>query len=369
MNIILMGYYGFKNVGDDLCIQELIKYFSDQEVITKIFVFCEDNYYETMNSQVVFCNTRKLSTIQKAYILSQSDYLIWSGSTYNLKDNSGKLLMMQQLAKMMGKRFCYLGVGLEAFESEELETKAKFLQNADVLYLRDKDSYGLAVTQLKSVKSYLGGHLAFLNVDGYEKFIKSDRSSQIKNISFTGNFWWGEGRAEFYSQQLLPLIENFNSVIHLLPAQVDEEKNDNNFHKLLKNYLPDQNCKLHSWNQPEDFVEILSQMDFHFGNRLHSIILADILGIPNVGIDEYISKNSKIKNYIDKTEMLHLHRMLNFMEPIDICILEKVFHEYQRPSEFVLNESKTAKEGINLVLQERTQTSLPISPVPVELGS
>ncbi len=322
MNIILMGYYGFKNVGEDLCIQELIKYFSEKEVITKIFVFCEDDYYETINSKVVFCKTRKLSTIQKASILFQSDYLIWGSSTYNLKDNSGKLLIMQHFTKMTGKRFCYLG-----------------------------------------------GHLAFLNVDGYEKFIRSDRSTQIKNISFTGNFWWGEGRAEFYSQQLLPFIEKFNSVIHLLPAQVDEKNNDNKFHKLLKNYLPDENCKLHSWNQPEDFVKILSQMDFHFGNRLHSVIIADILGIPNVGIDEYVSKNSKIKNYIDKTEMLHLQRMLNFMEPIDICVIEKIFHEYQRPSEFILNESKIAKEGVELVFQERSQTNLAISRVPVGLRS
>ncbi|MUG91290.1 polysaccharide pyruvyl transferase family protein [Scytonema sp. UIC 10036] len=369
MNIILMGYYGFKNVGDDLCIQELIKYFSGKEVITKIFVFCEDNSYETMNSKVVFCNTRKLSTIQKASILFQSDYLIWSGSTYNLKENSGKLLMAQKFAKMTGKRFSYIGVGLESFKSEELETKAKFLKNADVLYLRDKNSYELAVSKLKSVKSYLGGYLAFLNVDGYDKFIRSDCSSQLKNISFTGNFWWGEGRAEFYSQQLLPLIEKFNSVIHLLPAQLCVERNDNKFHKLLKNYLPDENCKLHSWNQPQDFVEILSQMDFHFGNRLHSIILADLLGIPNVGIDEYISKNSKIKNYIDKTEMLPLQRMLNFMEPIHICAIEQIFHEYQRPSKFILNESKTAKESVDLVLQERSQTSVAISPVPVELRS
>ncbi|GAA6621695.1 polysaccharide pyruvyl transferase family protein [Scytonema sp. NUACC26] len=369
MNIILMGYYGFKNIGDDLSIQQLIQLFSSKKAIQNIFVFCEYDCSEVTNNKVIFCNTHKLSTLQKASILFQSDYLIWAGSSFNLKDNSGKLLMMQQFAKMTGKRFCYLGIGLEAFKSEELETKARFLKNANYLYLRDKNSYGSAVSQLKSVKSYLGGYLAFLNVDGYEKFIRSDRSTQINNISFTGNFWWGEGRAEFYSQQLLPFIEKFNSTIHLLPAQVSEQRNDNKFHKLLKNYLPEENCKLHSWSQPQDFVEILSQMDFHFGNRLHSVILADILGIPNVGIDEYVSKNSKIKNYIDKTEMLSTYRMLNFMEPIDICAIEKIYREYQRPSEFILNESKTANVGVELVFQERSQTNLAISPVPVGLRS
>lgn len=369
MNILLLGYYGFKNIGDDLSIQELIEIFASQEIIKNIFVFCEDTSYESTNTKVVFCNTRKLSILQKIFILFQSDYLIWGGSTYNLKDSSNKLLMMQQFAKLVGKRFCYLGVGLESFSIEELTTKAKVLKNADILYLRDKNSYNLAVSKMDSIKAYLGGYLAFLNPDRYEKWIKSDRANQIQNISFTGNFWWGEGRAEFYSQQLLPLIEKFNAVIHLLPAQVGVEKNDNKFHKLLKNYLPDRNCKIHSWSQPQDFVELLSQMDFHFGNRLHSVMLANLLGIPNIGIDEYVSKTSKIKNYIDKTEMLPLHRMLNFMEPIDICVIEKIFHEYQRPSEFILNESKTAKEGVELVLQERSQTSFSIFPVLVGLRS
>jgi polysaccharide pyruvyl transferase WcaK-like protein len=369
MNIILMGYSGFKNIGDDLSIQQLIQLFSSKEVIKNIFVFCEEDYSQITNNKVIYCNTHKLSTLQKASIFFQSDCLVWSGSSSNLKDNSSKLSILQKLARITGKRFCYLSIGLEAFQSEELETKARFLKNADLSYLRDKNSYGIAVSHLKSVKPYLGGYLAFLNLDGYKKFIRGDRPTQLNNISFTGNFWWGEGRAEFYSQQLLPFIEKFNSTIHLLPAQVSQQRNDNKFHKLLKNYLPEENCKLHSWSQPQDFVEILSQMDFHFGNRLHSVILADILGIPNVGIDEYVSKNSKIKNYIDKTEMLSLHRMLNFMEPIDICTIEKIFYEYQRPSEFILNESKTAKEGVELVLQERSQLNLTVSPVAVGLRS
>src|SRR3712207_6863944 len=48
--------------------------------------------------------------------------------------------------------------------------------------------------------------------------------------------------------------------------------------------------KIYSWKHPEEFIEILSQMDFHIGNRLHSLILADILGVPNIGIGELRSE-------------------------------------------------------------------------------
>ncbi|MEM9276853.1 MAG: polysaccharide pyruvyl transferase family protein, partial [Cyanobacteria bacterium P01_F01_bin.143] len=224
-------------------------------------------------------------------------------------------------------------------------------KNADLLYLRDKQSYELALQKLKQVRACcLGGDLAFLDLNYYEKFIKEKKSSEIKNISFSGKFWWGEGRGEFYGQQLMQFVDKYNSVIHLLPAHVGEDRNDNKFHHLLKKYLPESNYKLHSWEKPVEFVEILSQMDFHFGNRLHSIILADILGVPNVGIS---GANTKIQHYIDKSELLSELRLLSFMEPMEVDKIEKIFREYQRPNEFILNESKTAKAGVELIFHKQ----------------
>lgn len=354
MNILLMGYYGYRNVGDDLFVEQLIKYLTEKKQVKNIFVLCEENYYQSDSQKVSFFSNRKLSKIQKILLILKSDCLIWGGGTLDINSKPDNLLRMQKLVKITGKRFCFLGVGLEAIKSRQAETNAKIFKNANLLYLRDNRSYEVACQELKPINACcLGGDLAFLNVNLYEPFFKKEnKSKQIKNISFSGKFWWGDGRAEFYAKQLMPLVEKFNSVIHLLPAHLGEERNDNRFHKLLIQYLPEENCKLHSWNKPEDFVEILSRMDFHFGNRLHSIIIADILGIPNIGVDNYVSKDSKIKNYIDKTDMLPLNRMFNFMEPIDIEVIEKVFQEYQRPIEFILNESKTAKEGVELLFQK-----------------
>ncbi|OKH49281.1 polysaccharide pyruvyl transferase [Calothrix sp. HK-06] len=354
MNILLMGYYGYRNVGDDLFVKQLINYFTEKKQVKNIFIICEENYYQTDSHKVSFFLSSKLSKIKKLLLILKSDCLIWGGGTLNINGKPDNLLRMQNIVKMTGKRFCFLGVGLEAIESGQAGTSAKIFQNANLLYLRDNNSYELARQELKPVNTYcLGGDLAFLDVNLYEPFVKKEnKSKQIKNISFSGKFWWGDGRAEFYAKQLMPLIKEFNSVIHLLPAHGGEERNDNKFHKLMLQYLPKENCQIHSWNKPEDFVEILSQMDFHFGNRLHSIIIADILGVPNIGIDNYVSKNSKIKNYIDKTNMLSLNRMFDFMEPIDIDNIKKIFQEYQRPIEFILNESKTAFEGIEFLFKK-----------------
>lgn len=349
MNILLMGYYGFHNVGDDLFLRQLIDYFAKKEVVKNIFVFCQDDYYERTTDKVKFFAASSLSKFKRLSIILQSNCLIWGGGTLNIASKPTNLLRLQSLSKWTGKRFCFLGVGLESVNSDEEGNTNQVFQNADLLYLRDKQSYESALEKLKPVKAcYLGGDLAFLDLDYYQSYIKEKNKNEIKNISFSGKFWWGEGRGEFYAQQLIPLIEKYNSTIHLLPAHVGEERNDNKFHHLLKKYLPESNYKLHSWEKPIEFVEILSNMDLHFGNRLHSVILADILGIPNVGISGI---NTKIHHYIDKSEMVPELRLFDFMEPIELNTIEKLFKEYQRPNEFILNESKTAKKGVELIFQ------------------
>ncbi len=147
---------------------------------------------------------------------------------------------------------------------------------------------------------------------------------------------------------MIPVIEKYNSVIHLLPCHVGDEKNDNQFHKLLKKYLPEKNCQLHSWQEPEEFIKILSEMDFHLGNRLHSIIIADILGVPNIGIQKV---ETKIDNYIKKTGVLPQERRVDFMEEIRLDRMEKIVKEYQRPEAFIKNESEQAKKCLETIWQ------------------
>ncbi|MBF2014316.1 MAG: polysaccharide pyruvyl transferase family protein [Rivularia sp. T60_A2020_040] len=350
MNILLMGYYGFHNVGDDLFLRQLIDYFAQKQEVNQIFVFCQEDYYERTTNKARFFAANQLSKLKRLAIIIQSDCLMWGGGTLNIKDKPTNLLRLQSLAKWTGKKFCFLGVGLETMNSDEKDRKSKIFKNADLLYLRDKQSYEVALQKLKPVKAFcLGGDLAFLDLNYYQPYIKENKSSEIRNISFSGKFWWGEGRGEFYGQQLMQFVEKYNSVIHLLPAHVGEERNDNKFHHLLKKYLPESNYKLYDWKKPAEFIEILSQMDFHFGNRLHSIILADILGVPSVGIS---GANTKIQHYIDKSEVLPELRLLDFMEPIEVNIIEKIFREYEKPTEFILNESKTAKAGVELVFQK-----------------
>lgn len=342
MNILLMGYYGQRNLGDDLFVKQLTHYFSQHHNVSKIFILCNENYYSQASDKVYFFPEKNLSKLKRVALILKADKIFWGGGTLNIDSKPTNLLRMQTLSQLMGKKFGFLGIGLEGINSEVQTSSYDLFKKADLLYCRDSYSYELGKTLIKNADNIcLGGDLAFLDLSQYDQFLKKSPRSEIKKISFSGMSWWGEGRGEFYGKQLMPVIEKYDSVIHLLPCHVGNQTNDNRFHELLKNYLPERNCILHSWDKPEEMIEVLSQMDFHFGKRLHSIIMADILGVPNIGIGK---TESKVGNYIKKTGLLSNERRADFMEEINLQRIENIFNEYKRPEEFMKNESAQAKK-------------------------
>ncbi|MCW6035458.1 polysaccharide pyruvyl transferase family protein [Spirulina subsalsa FACHB-351] len=347
MKILLMGYYGQKNLGDDLFVKQLTNYFDQRSDVGQVDVICKANYYPKTSEKINFWSSQQLSKLKRLGLIVKADKIFWGGGTLNIDSKPTNLLRMQSIAQLMGKQFGFLGIGLEGIKSEVQDASYELFKKANLLYCRDSSSYELAKKLNKDHENVgLGGDLAFLDLSIYHPFLSRFRNSEIKEISFSGMFWWGDGRAQFYGRQLMPLIEKYNTVIHLLPCHVGQENNDNRFHELLRKYIPEKNCLVHSWSKTEEVLEVLGKMDFHFGNRLHSIIMADILGIPNIGIGE---KKSKIGNYIEKTGVLYEERRVAFMEEISLGRIEKIFREYKRPEDFINNESEQAQKCLEQI--------------------
>lgn len=352
MKILMIGYYGYQNLGDDLFVQQLSSYFIQQDYIKKIWIICQENYYPKTYPQLTFIQSENLSSLQRLFLILQADALIWGGGTLNLDSEPKSLSRQQRLCRFLGKTFAFLGVGLEAINSPSASPKiSRFFQNADFLYVRDQNSYHLIQQQLNPAAThlYLGGDLACLNLQMYQPFQKNNFSDDLglKNLSFTGKYWWGEERAKFYAEQLMPIIEKYHTIIHLIPAQMKPGNDDNQFHQKLQRFLPENHCKIYTWKTPSDYFKLLMEMDFQISNRLHSLIAADLVGVPNLGIG---ATHSKIDNYIKKTQTLTEERVVDFMEPISLERVQTIWKTYQQPQNFLLQESQTAQEGLQQFL-------------------
>jgi polysaccharide pyruvyl transferase WcaK-like protein len=350
MKVLLFGYYGYKNIGDDLFVKNLVQRLATGD--RQVSVICEDDYYKAEhadNPHVRFYRSKDLSKLQRLWLISQHDYIAWGGGTLNISQEPKYLITMQRVARFLGKKFGFLGIGLDGLSADADPTSSQILfDRADFLYLRDYESYKFAQEHLTSPKICCqGGDLAFLNQAFYRPFMQSNRRSQIQHLSFSGKHWWGKERAEFYVKPLLELIEQHGTHIHLLPGNIGPETNDNKFHLFMQQLLPAGSSTIYTWETPDKFLEVLMQMDFHIGNRLHSIILADILGVPSIGIN---AEPPKILGYLQKTNCLVRQRSVQqFLDEITTAQIDQVFSTYQRPDDFIANEAVTAEACLDQI--------------------
>jgi len=341
MKALLLGYYGYRNIGDDLFVKSLVDYFTLNKIGASFI--CNENYYNSYFEEIAnidFYNDSEVSKLKRLMLVAESDYIAWGGGTLQLDSKPTNLINLRRISSLFRRKFGFLGVGLEGSRINAEKSTKRLFENSDFIYLRDKASYEAIQNNMDFAgKAFLGGDLAFLSLGQYSEFLNKKQRDSIQNVSFSGKHWWGEGRAEFYSKPLIKLIEKYNCTVHMLPCCLGDGSNDNEFHERLAIFLPQKNYKIYTWDKPESFLKVMSEMDFHVGNRLHSIILADILGIPNIGIN---GDPPKIRAYIEKTSLLVKERTTEFMDEIALERIEKIFSLYERPDAFIAQEASTA---------------------------
>ena len=362
MKILLIGYYGKHNIGDDLFVHQLSRLLSQQSSVEQVTFLCDSLSYHFEHPKIRYCSTQRLNRLQRLALIAKHDVIAWGGGTLAIHDKPLSLLRMQSAARYLRKPFYFLGVGLDGISEGQQQLGLQVFKNATAILARDQISFQYAQNLDPSQsRTYLGGDLAFLDLSLYRPFIQRRGKERLaepdtqpfRHVSVTGKFWWGGGRAEFYAAQLLPLMEKYGTHIHLLPAQQQAgELNDNHFHQRLLKHLPADQVTIYEDLSPLDYIDRLSRMDFHVGNRLHSVILAEILGVPSIGIDE---SGKKIDNFIQKTEVLTDLRRVSFMQEIPLATFEKIHREYRHPIQFVQSESRMARQGLATLLQLEIQ--------------
>lgn len=339
MIISLIGYYGFKNIGDDLMLSNLISFFLAKKKIKRIFVFVRDNYYQINNEKVKIIPLSKLSRLKKTFAILRSNFVIWGGGTclYEGSNNRGlyDLYKVQKITNMFGKKFIFFGIGVGFLENREIiHISKKILDHSRFIYFRDVNSSKRAQQITNVDNSCVGGDLAFLSDISINN--PKNKCNSIKRISFSGVFDQSDITAKFYAQELNKISEHFNAEIHFLPSHLGE-KNDNEFHKrIIENNLK-ASFTMHLWNSVDEYVKILQRMDFHIGMRLHSIVLADLVGIPNIGI----VYSPKVKYYIQKSTSEPEKRIFDLREKIELGNIEFVYRNYEYQSEFIQTERES----------------------------
>jgi len=314
--VIILGCYGFRNTGDEAILSGLINSLKKVFPHIEITVFSGDPEYTKATHKVDAVNRiEKFPCIFKdflkriRYIKNCNLLIIGGGGLYNdiwHKMPYGFIELV--FAKMFNKKVAICGVDIGPYHSTISKILAKFFFNmVDLITVRSKGS----MKELRNMRinALESADLAFLIKGGdknkAEELLKDNKipTENLIGISMTSIQLEKRGKSlNFISiaKTLDKFLESTDKSLLFIPFQYQQ---DIEISRKIINLMENRK-KVYLWDKDSNFIEIndiISNLDFMIGMRLHSNILAAINEIPFLAI----SYNPKVKNFCEMfTEIL-----------------------------------------------------------------
>lgn len=362
-NLLLWGYYGANNFGDDLIFESLTNILNkNPEKFNLFYTLKNKKYtYKIDAEPLVFFNKRHnnkalnflLNILFVFNTVLKMDIIIIGGGTQYFELNSRKSISIPikylacSLIKLRGKTFINAGVGIGKVKSKLGKFCLKrIFKKADYSFVRDINSKSfLEEIGVPESKVIIGRDLSYYLPSHNEKVTK-----EVPNkigLNFFDYFNYIEKNAN----QNEIFINDLNSFISWLKTeklcepyffafQKDEGGKDLNF---IQNNFSSINAPVYTYeNNIEEFIELMSSMDINVGMRYHFAVLSIQHKIPFIGLNY----QPKVKRELQSFNLGN-------------CIIE-------------MNETKQLKDKFNHVYNEYKTLKLrlnnPTSPSNQEQG-
>ena len=233
--ILLAGYYGFGNLGDEILLETYLARLKPKFQVSVLLP------RKPVNRWSPWAVTRALA---------HTDMLLFGGGGI-LQDKTGFLslayyLSLILLARIFGKRVVLLGQGIGPLSAFSLALTRAVLKLAEKITVRDNASLQL----LKGLHASLTADSALL-WDGLKNVRKRLPENPPKKIVF------------------IPREDDAALEKALRQAALTAEKMGAKLEML-------------SWRTPQEAAEHLASADLIISMRLHGLILAQVLGIPSL---------------------------------------------------------------------------------------
>lgn len=334
-NILLAGYYGFGNLGDEAILEMFLKYFKNSKNIDDITVL-SGNPEETSKKYNVNAIDRYniLSIIKK---LKKSDALVFGGGSL-LQDVTSKrsiyyYLFIINLAKFMGKKVILLSQGIGPIIHESnIKNTEKTLKKVDMITVRDNKSIEL----LKSMNidkdkiKFSADPVISLGLEH-----QNTRNDDKKKICFTLRNWKNIDLTNEICKTVNMLYQkgiecvficfHYNMDIELLEEL--EERLDGKA-IFIKNRL-----------STSDAMGIIKNVDLLVGIRLHALILSASANVPFIAL----SYDPKIDQFLQSLNLKPFADINNNNKVDGNALYDEIIKKLNNKD----NEQKLLLENVN----------------------
>ncbi len=299
--IVISGYYGFNNIGDEAILYVIINTLKEKMPNVKIIVLSNNPELTSKTYNVTCVDRWNLKLVAKT--IKTCDILISGGGSLLQDVTSNKTipyyLLVVKIAQIFKKKTLFFSQGIGPVNNKHNYKLIKAVCNkVDALFVRDIKSKELLLKA--GVKRSI--QVSLDPVFG----IKLNPNTKIEVVE--------NKKVGIYIREWTNTDEIAKSIAdschHLIKLGYDiyfvsmQYIHDIEIAKLVENIVKHPN--VHVLDKPLSIEEVLAytnSFDFIIGMRLHSLIMAYALGIPMIAISydpkvENIMKEMNIDNYV-----------------------------------------------------------------------
>ena len=325
-NVLISGYYGFNNTGDEAMIETMSFLLAKKDCALLVLSSNPERTKELYNVQAY--DRYKLSEIIKA--IKAADIVVSGGGTLFQDITSKKsiwyYLGIVKLAQFFRKKVCVAYQGIGPIDTKLYRNMTKRTLNkksVKLVALRDNQAIEYAKNLgIKEEKLSFSSDMVFMMQppakERCEKILKDNvhnLQDGQKLIGFSIREWKDKDRTDALAEVADKLVEKYNARIVFFPFH---KPKDAEISKIIMHKMNHEDMTVLMPNRylPSEILGTMGMMDVNIGVRLHSLVFSAVMNVPTIGI----SYDPKIDGFL---EMFNLEPVCTY----ETILVDKIVDE------------------------------------------
>ncbi len=338
-NIVISGYYGFDNAGDEAMLTAIIKALRSKDSSVNLTVISGNP--EATEKLHKVSSIHRFSLLNIVNSMRQADLLLSGGGSL-LQDVTSKRSLLYYLAIVslgiiLRKKVVLYAQGIGPIKSAFMRKLTKYVCNSvDMITVRDKDSlYELRRIGVTSSEVYLTADsvmtLAKEKLDFGRELLDRFFIPEDKMLIAVAVRKWRED--DSYLLEIAKaadrLIDDRNAHIALLPLQYpDDVETCRRVQQMMVHKL--ESTVLATECITEQYLSLIGNFDLLIGMRLHALIFSAVMGVPFVAV----SYDPKIDGFVKDVNGISAGRVVDLQaDNIISCCRKALFHRNDNKNE------------------------------------
>lgn len=314
--IVISGYYGFANAGDEAMLTAIVKSLRKTEDSVDLTVISGNPQNTAAKHQVA--SIHRFSPLEIYSALANCDLLLSGGGSL-LQDVTSKKSLLYYLAiiwlgKILNKKVMLFAHGIGPIRSKVLRKLTKYVcSKADLITVRDTDSLeelariGVVLEKVRLTADAVLTLAQAEKEQGLHLLQKFNVSKDKKLVAISVRSW---GSSDKYLQEMAKaadaLVKQSDVQIVLLPLQYPA---DVRACKKLQQFMKQEDVViLDAAFDTEQFLALMGNFSLLIGMRLHALIFAAVMETPFIAL----SYDPKIDGFVKEVAGTNIGAIENF---------------------------------------------------------